>query len=106
MSRLLSNDNGREEWFDYDPINDTMAITVKEDVSGLLDAMNTKRKNEMWSGEVKKDFVHFAKIPASVEIELRNKGISLTDKNCTQRLIKEIQTNYPYLLAHHGKRFA
>jgi hypothetical protein len=104
--RLLSSDNGREEYFDYDPINDQMNIQVREDVTSLLEAMDSKRKQERWGKEVKDDFVHFAKIPVAVELELMNKGIKLGDKNCTQRLIKEIQTNYPYLLAHHGKRFA
>ena len=104
--KLLSSENGREEWFDYDPIQDQMCVQVREDVTDLLEAMNNKRKQELWNKEMKSDFVHFAKIPVAVELELRNKGIRLEDKNSTQRLIKEIQTNYPHLMAHHGKRFA
>lgn len=106
MSRLFSSENGVEQWFDYDPINDQMCITSKQDVTALLEAMDSKRKQERWGAEVKEDWVHFAKIPEVVEMELLKKGIRLHDKNCTKRLIKEIQTNYPYLLAHNGKRFA
>ena len=106
MSRLLSSDNGIEEWFDYDPINDVMTIQSRQDVTPILEAMNQKRLQERWRQEVKDDFVHFCKIPAVVEIELKNKGIDIHDKNCTKRLMQEIQTNYPYLLAHHGKRLA
>lgn len=106
MSRLLSSENGIEEWLDFDPINDQMIIQTRQDVTPLLDAMNEKRKQEMWKGEVRADWVHFAKIPAVVEMELLKKGLNIHDKNCTKALIKEIQTNYPYLMAHDGKRFA
>lgn len=106
MARLLSSENGIEEWFDYDPINDQMIIQTRQDVTGILEAMNEKRKQEKWRDEVKADWVHFAKIPAAVEMELMKKGIDIHDRNCTQRMIREIQTNYPYLLSHEGKRLA
>jgi hypothetical protein len=104
--RLLSSENGIEEWFEYDPITDKMNIQTRQDVTSLLEAMNEKRKQGKWHEEVKADWVHVCKIPHAIEIELHNKGIDLHDKNCTKRLMKEIQTNYPYLLSHHGKRFA
>lgn len=106
MARLLSRENGVEEWFDYDPITDAVSISTVQDVSALMETMNEKRKQELWSKEVKNDLVHFAKIPTIVELELRKKGIDIHDKNCTKRLIQEIQQNYPYLMSHHGKRFA
>lgn len=104
--RLLSSENGIEEWLEYDPITDMMNIQTRQEVGPVLEAMNHKRLQERWGSEMKADFVHFAKIPAVVEIELKQKGIDIHDRNCTQRLMREIQTNYPYLLAHHGKRFA
>lgn len=106
MARLLSSENGVEEWFDYDPINDQMIIQTRQDVTEVLETMNEKRKQEMWGKEVKQDWVHVAKIPAAVEMELFNKGIDIHDRNCTKRLMRELQTNYPYLLSHEGKRFA
>ena len=106
MARLLSSENGIEEWFDYDPINDQMIIQTRQDVTEILETMNQKRKQEKWRDEVKADWVHFAKIPAAVEMELMKKGIDIHDRNCTQRMIKEIQANYPYLLSHEGKRLA
>lgn len=106
MARLLSSENGIEEWFDYDPIQDQMIVQTRQNVTPILEAMNEKRKQGLWHNEVKNDWVHVAKIPAAIEMELRNKGIDIYDRNCTKRLMRELQTNYPYLLSHEGKRFA
>jgi hypothetical protein len=104
--RLLSSENGIEEWFEYDPINDTMNIQTRTDVTPILEAMNEKRKQELWTKEVKGDWVHFAKIPPAIEIELKQRGLDIHDKNCTKRLMQVIQSEYPYLLSHQGKRLA
>lgn len=106
MPRLLSSENGIEEWFDYDPIQDQMIVQTRQDVTPILEAMNEKRKKEEWKKEVKEDWVHVAKIPHTVELELLNKGINIHDRNCTKKLLQELQTNYSYLLSHQGKRFA
>lgn len=106
MSDVLWSENGVSTVFDYNHLTDDMHLTTVQDVRPVVEAMNEKRKQDRWKKEVKEDWVHFAKIPAVVEMELLQKGISLYDKNCTKRLIQEIQTNYPYLLAHDGKRLA
>lgn len=106
MARLLSSENGIEEWFDYDPIQDQMIIQTRQDVTGILETMNEKRKQGKWNEEVANDWVHVAKIPVAVQLQLKEKGLDLYDKNCTKRLLQELQTNYSYLLSHHGKRFA
>ncbi len=106
MPRIFSQEDGVTTYFDYDHLTDNMHFTAVQDATPLLDAMHGKRTQERWNKEVKEDWVHFASIPPIVELELRQKGINIHDKNCTTRLMKEIQSNYPYLLAHYGKRFA
>lgn len=105
MSELLDATNGKVEWIDCDEDTGDIRITTVQDVNPLLDALKAKRNENHWQKEIKEDFVHFCTIPEAVELELLNKGISLYDKNATKRLMQEIQTNYPYLLAHDGKRF-
>lgn len=109
MSRLISCENGVEEWFDYDPIKDQVLIQTREDVTALLDSMNEERKQELWGHQMKKDMVHFCKLPLTVDHELMKKGIDtnrLSDPSTYKRFVREITANYPYLLAHGGKRFA
>lgn len=109
MARLISSENGIEHWFDYDPILDQVLIQTREDVTPLLEKMNEERKQELWSEQVKRDMVHFCKLPNTVEHELMKKGIDtnrLNDPETYKRFAREIQANYPYLLAHQGKRFA
>lgn len=109
MARLLSSENGIENWFDYDPINDQMIIQTRQDVTPILEKMNEERKQELWSHQVKQDLVHFCQLPPVVDHELLKKGIDtnrLSDPETYKRFVKEITANYPYLLAHHGKRFA
>ena len=109
MSRLLSSENGVSEHYDYDPIKDEMIIQTRQDVTGLLDTMDAKRKQESWKTEVKNEMVHFCKLPTVVEVELINKGIDtsrLNDPETFRKFAREIQMNYPYLMSHQGKRFA
>lgn len=98
-----NKDAGTVNYFDYDDQTDEITIQTVQDVSGLLDQLRNKR-NDIGDRAIKEEFWHYATIPAVVEIELRNKGIDIYDKNCTKRLYKEINENYPWLKAsnkHH-----
>lgn len=109
MARLISSENGIEQWFDYDPIQDQMIVQTRENVTPLLEKMNEERKQELWRHQVKNDLVHVCTIPTTVECELMKKGIDinrLNDPETYKRLVREITANYPHLLAHQGKRFA
>lgn len=91
---------GLRETFDYDPINDAVTITTSEDVSPLLDKLKAMRNDEDYSrAGMKADWWHYATIPATVELALRNKGLNIYDKNATKAILKEINTNYPWLRA-------
>lgn len=91
---------GIRETFDYDPMNDVMSINTSEDVSPLLDRLKAMRNDEDYSRQgMKADLWHYATIPATVEMAMRAKGIDIYDKNATKAIIKEINTNYPWLKA-------
>jgi hypothetical protein len=90
--------NQTHQYFDYDPLTGDVSITTTQDVSETLDVLKTKRDDpEAWKKGVKECFAHYASIPVIVEMELKKKGISIYDKNCSKRLIQEIEQNYPYL---------
>lgn len=89
---------GIRETFDYDPINDQVTIRTEEDVSPLLDRLKAMRNDEDYSRKgIKNDLWHYATIPATVEMEMRKKGIDIYDKNATKAILKEINQNYPWL---------
>lgn len=95
---------GTVQTYDYNPDRDEHIITTHEDVSGLLEALKHKRNTAAEHGKVE-EWAHYCSIPNTVIIELKNKGIDIFDKNCTKRLLAEINTNYPWLKAtnkHHG----
>ena len=91
-------DTGVTETFDYDPVLDQVMITMSQDVTGFLDRMNAIRNTpEISAKGIKEDWWAYCSIPPVVEIELRNKGLNLHDKNHMKAILKEINTNYPYL---------
>ena len=96
-------DTGVTETFDYDPITENVMITASQDVSGFLDHMKAVREDPSIAKKgLKEEWLLYASIPTVVEIELRNKGLKLEDKNATKAILKEINTNYPYLKAWTG----
>ena len=100
MSIFFDHDpvTGITETFDYCPVSDTVSITTSQDVSGFLDRMNEIRKNPDISAKgIKEDWWAYCSIPPVVELELRNKGLNLHDKNHMKAILKEINTHYPYL---------
>lgn len=93
-------ETGVTEYFDYDPVTDVVHITSSQDVSGFLDHMNAVRNDPSFSQKgIKQDWWLYASIPTVVELELRNKGLKLEDKNDIPAILREINANYPYLKA-------
>lgn len=100
------------EFFDYNKENgmrydtechgDKLIISAKQDIQPVLDHM--KDKQEVSDRGIKGGFWHYCSIPTVVEVELRQKGIDIYNKHQTKELLREINTNYPYLKAtrrHH-----
>lgn len=93
-------DTGLTEYFDYDPIKDEVRITAKQDVTGFLDRMQALRNDpDVWRKGVKEEWALYASIPPVVELELRNKGLFLENKDHMKAILKEINENFPYLRA-------
>jgi hypothetical protein len=95
-------------FFDYNPDNGTWIedetdadgnLTFKtwQDVQPILDRTKEKRNSGQVDKGIKRGFWHYATIPPVVEMELRQKGIKIGNPNQTKELLKEINTNYPYL---------
>ena len=99
-----------KEFFDYNPENDLTSYTeegdteddliirTEQDVEPILDALKAKRNHEDDSG-IKKGHWHYCSIPVTVQHEMLKKGINIFNKHQTAEVLKEINTNYPYLKA-------
>ncbi len=103
------------KFFDYDSVTgvrydtedeegDDITVHASQDLQAVVDRA-TKIRN---SGDadlcIKNDFWPYCTIPTWLEIELRNKGINIYDRDCTKDLLREINTNYPkfkYTRLHH-----
>lgn len=89
---------GVTQHYSYDPLKDEHSITSVQDLSGFLDEMKKRRDDpDYWKKGVKEEFAHYASIPAVVEMQLRKKGIDIYDQTQTKAIVREIETNYPWL---------
>lgn len=99
-------DTGLTTHFDYDPIKDEVTLSYTQDVSGFLERMQQLRNNEDYSKKgIKEEWWHYCSIPAVVEIELRNKGLKLENKDHLKDILKEVNSYYSKLKAtdkHHA----
>jgi hypothetical protein len=97
------------DFLDYDPLSglrydysfneDTgeASIHTSQNVQGLLDWTRGQANNGGTDSGIKKGWWLYAKIPPIVELQLRAKGINIHDPGATDRMIAEINANYPYL---------
>jgi hypothetical protein len=101
------------EFFDYNKANgmrydteddgdEKLIIQASQDIAPIVDHMKEKQKKG--DDGIKRGYWHYCSIPTVVEVELRKKGINIYNKHQTKELLREINTNYPYLKAtrkHH-----
>lgn len=102
MPILFDSDpeTGMRTFFDYDPIKDQVRFTYEQDVTLFLDRMNELRKNpDIWKDGVKEDWALYCSIPPVVEMELRNRGLDLHNKDHMKDILKAINSDFPYLRA-------
>jgi len=91
-------ETGMKTFFDYDPIKDSVSLTYQQDITGFLDRMNAMRNDESYSAKgIKEEWWHYASIPPVVEIALKSKGLDLHNKDHMKAILRELNTNYPYL---------
>lgn len=92
-------DTGVTEMFEYDPITDKVHIHHTQDVQPLIDYARALRNDSMTDKGIKNSWWRYAVLPATVQMELRKKGINIFSKDPKdrKRLFREINENYPYL---------
>jgi len=89
---------GLREYFDYDPIKDEVCITTEQDVTYFLDRMQAIRNDPSISAKgIKEEWWAYCSIPPVVEIELRNRGLDLHNRDHMKDILKIINAEYPYL---------
>ena len=96
---IFDRDLAKTQTYGYNPDSDTHALTTTEDVSGLLDALAAKRNQSMSKFGKVEEWSHYASIPPTVQIELRNRGLDINNRDHLKRIIKIIDSEYPYLKA-------
>ena len=84
-------------WYEeeYDHTTDSIIVHTKQDVQPVLDYAKAQRNSGI--NDKVGDFAHYAIMPATVIVALKQKGIDIHNKNHTKRVIQEIETNYKYL---------
>lgn len=100
MAILFDKDpvTGLTQYYDYDPLKDEHLIHTVQDPTALIEQLKQIRNNpELWNNGVKESWAHYASIPPIVEMQLKAKGIDIYNKDQTKELLKEINTNYPWL---------
>lgn len=106
------------EFFEYDPVSgirtdfdydETGRLTLyrSSDIEPVLEYNKRLRNNGAADRGIKEDWWLYAKIPPIVQLQLRAKGIDLSNQDHLKRAIQEINTHYPYLKCtekmHDGK---
>lgn len=83
--------------FDYDEITGEVTLNRSQDVSALLDYNKALANAGATDSGIKESWWLYAKIPPIFMIKMRAKGINVEDGRHIDRLLAEINTNYPYL---------
>jgi hypothetical protein len=95
--------------FDYDEISGDVILKRSQDVSALLDYNKALANAGATDKGIKNSWWLYAKIPAIFTLKMRAKGINVEDGRHIDRVIQEINTNYPYLKTtqkNEGKKLA
>lgn len=98
--RLIDKTGDTSTYMGMDESNGNITIHTVQDVKPFLERMKALRSNTDYSKKgIKEDWWHVCSIPSVVIMELRNKGIDVFRKEDEKKMLKEIQSNYPYLMA-------
>ena len=97
MAKTFEYNPNRGSYYEIedDEASGGVYISTKQDTTPVLE--NAKRMRNSGENDKVGDFNHYATIPAAIELVLREKGINIYDKGNTKAVIREIETNYPYL---------
>ncbi len=88
--------------FKWNENDQQYTIERSADVEPILDHAKAMAAEGMHSEDIKKGWWHYATIPPIVQLQMRAKGINISDPDHQKRMIREINTNYPYLKTTSG----
>lgn len=95
--------------YDYDESTGNAHFHQKQDVSALLDYNTALRNDSLTDKGIKEGWWLYAKIPPIVMLKMRNQGINVEDGRHIDRVLAELNTNYPALKVtqkNEGKKLA
>jgi len=93
------------KFFEYDPVTgigetqvwDDGVVTVhqQQDVTELIDQCKNKANWGLTDQGIRQNFWHYAELPMTEVLNLRQKGIDIFDKNCTKAMLQAINCDLP-----------
>jgi hypothetical protein len=83
--------------FDYDEQTGNVILQRSQDVSALLDHNAALRNAGATDRGIKESWWLYAKIPPIFMLKMRAKGINVEDGRHMDRVLAEINTNFPHL---------
>lgn len=83
--------------FDYDEQTGNVILQRSQDVSALLDYNAALRNAGATDKGIKESWWLYAKIPPIFMLKMRAKGINVEDGRHMDRVLAEINTNFPHL---------
>lgn len=89
--------NNTTEYFDFDQSTGQSFLHTVGDVEPVKTRAKELRNSGLADEGIKKGMWHYAYLPPTVILELRAKGINVLAKHDGKALMREINTNYPYL---------
>jgi hypothetical protein len=95
--------------FDYDEQTGNVILQRSQDVSALLDYNRALATDGITDKGIKESWWLYAKIPPIFMLKMRAKGINVEDGRHIDRVLAEINTNYPKLKCtqkNEGKKLA
>ena len=97
MAKFFDYNPTRGTWYETEEDeNGDLIIATRQDVAPVMEHIKKKRNSGEVDKGIKSGWWHYATIPAHVELELRQKGINLYNKNQTKEVLKAINRDYAY----------
>jgi hypothetical protein len=84
-------------YYTEDGEGDEITVHSVQDVQPFIDHATRVRNSGVADKGIKRDVWKYCTIPTHVELALRDKGINIYKKEDQKAMLKEINTNYPYL---------
>lgn len=100
---IFGQTNGAVDYLDLIEDGNEMTAVVEhvQDVQPLIDRNSEYANLGATDAGIKRGLWHYASIPLTVVVEMRNKGINVYNPDHRRRVFQEINTHYPYLKTTH-----